>query len=497
MVLKMTKRLESLGQLLVKQGAISDSDVQHILEHQRKVLPFASTAYTLGYCSEKVLASMLSRQIGVPAVVFDHSTIDLNVVRLIDEQVALQHNILPFYQDDKRVFVAVDAPSELKQILRQLEFLGGKILTPHLALRVCLSRAIRESFQALKESRTWLVGRHSVKKNERAVVIVGSPDPDAHRGHKAMRQEVTSSLPPEQILGISETESEQDKSIIEDSLDSEEHLPFDSVEFSTTTIKKKRGPKQVMIVDDDFASRHLLVKVLQPEGFVTLTASTGGEAVRQLKSETPDAIIMDVMLPELDGFQVCRAIKKSKRYRHIPVILMSAVIESGRVTEDVLQKYGADAYLQKPLRIEEAVATVKDYLRKGKRPVRKHRRSKNFAEAMELYQKGKIDAAIVLLRAGLSEEPLSAKHHFVLANLLQKKEKFYEAIDEYEATIDIRPDYFPALTRLAYLYYQKGFALKAIDTWRRSLPYCEDPDMRKNIEDFMRKLIGEMGQTPI
>ena len=76
--------------------------------------------------------------------------------------------------------------------------------------------------------------------------------------------------------------------------------------------------------------------------------------------------------------------------------------------------------------------------------------------------------------------------------MLQKKSLLYEAIDEYEVTVDLRPDYFPALTRLAYLYYKQGFSAKAIETWRKSLQYCADPSLRENIEVFMRKLIADM-----
>ena len=80
----------------------------------------------------------------------------------------------------------------------------------------------------------------------------------------------------------------------------------------------------------------------------------------------------------------------------------------------------------------------------------------------------------------------------MLANLLHKRSHLAEAIDEYEATLALKPDYFPALTRVAYLYYKQGFAAKAIDAWRRSLPLCPDPALRRNIEVFMRKLIADL-----
>jgi tetratricopeptide (TPR) repeat protein len=116
-----------------------------------------------------------------------------------------------------------------------------------------------------------------------------------------------------------------------------------------------------------------------------------------------------------------------------------------------------------------------------------------FERAMSFYRAGEIDAAVGELRRGIEEEPMSAKHHFVLANILHKKALIFEAIDEYEATLELKPDYFPALTRLAYLYYKQGYSVRAIDTWRRSLPLCTDPGLRHNIELFMRKLIAEMG----
>ena len=92
---------------------------------------------------------------------------------------------------------------------------------------------------------------------------------------------------------------------------------------------------------------------------------------------------------------------------------------------------------------------------------------------------------------GPEVDPLSPKHHFVLANLLQKKSLVYEAIEEYETTVELKPDYFPALTRLAYLYYKKGFSAKAAQVWERSLLYCTDDALRRNIEEFIASLRTE------
>lgn len=248
---------------------------------------------------------------------------------------------------------------------------------------------------------------------------------------------------------------------------------------------------RVLVVDDDFASRQFLVKELVPLGIEVQTAEHGGEALARITEEPPDAIVVDVMLPEIDGFHICRAVKHSRKYSRIGVILISAVIDSGRVTDELLRRHGADAYFEKPLQMDRLKARLHDLLlARGAGDGRGGQVS--FERALSLYRVGELDEAMGELRRGIDQDPLSAKHHFVLANLLHKKALIVEAIDEYEATLELKPDYFPALTRLAYLYYKQGYAARAIDTWRRSLPLCSDPGLRHNIEVFMRKLIGDL-----
>jgi len=200
-------------------------------------------------------------------------------------------------------------------------------------------------------------------------------------------------------------------------------------------------------------------------------------------------VVLEVNLPEIDGYHICRSIKTSRKYRHIPVVLMSS--DPARVSSETLARYGAEASFEKPVPADVVARTMRELL--GTRTARSPQvEDRSFERSIELYRAGKIDEAMETLRAGLAHDPLSTKHHFVLANLLQKKNLIYEAIDEYEATVNLKPDYFPALSRLAYLYYKKGFSAKAIDTWRRSLPHCPDATLRENIEVFMRKLIADM-----
>jgi DNA-binding response OmpR family regulator len=529
----MRPRVDPLGNVLLRTGALAEEALMDVLDQQRHTLPLASLCYVLGYADEETLARALSRQFGVPGVVLDRSVIRLDVLDGVSRDLLMHHNMLLVHEDERRIFVAAENPRMVAEVMRELPFVRGKALVPHVALHVTLARTLRACYAARARGQRFVSGHLADAKaaGERGSMVVVS-DADHHVGdahaspaHEAVVEDVTKELVSLDLF----KDADQDTGV--DPLDEKvargslyAYSPQFGKQTPTITQAKEpeslvsevelmlgggqrvidlddgdgagysaahAGPKRILIVDDDFATRHLLVKELQPLGFITMTASSGGEAVRQIKASPPDMAIIDVMLPEIDGFQICRAIKQSQKYQHIAVILMSAVIDSGRVTDEVLRRYGADAYFEKPLNTERIRRRLVELLdRQGESAPTGD--DDSFQRAIALYKAGDLDRAIEVLRAGLEVDPLSAKHHFVLANLLQKKSLVYEAIDEYETTIDLKPDYFPALTRLAYLYYKKGFSAKAVEMWRRSLPHCSDATLRQNIEVFMRKLIADM-----
>ena len=117
--------------------------------------------------------------------------------------------------------------------------------------------------------------------------------------------------------------------------------------------------KKVLIVDDEKAIVDILNHNLKREGYETVQAYDGEEAIEKVKEEKPDLILLDVMLPKMDGFTVCKTIRQTSS---IPIIMVTA-------KEDVVDKViglelGADDYITKPFSVREVLARVKANLRK-------------------------------------------------------------------------------------------------------------------------------------
>ncbi|HWM88375.1 MAG TPA: response regulator [Kofleriaceae bacterium] len=554
----MRGREDPLGALLEDAGALSEQELSDVLRLQRVRLPLASLCYAYGLADEETLVRALARQLGVAGVVLDRSVISVDVLDGAAPELALENNVLPLAEDRHRLLVACERPDAVRDVLREMQFIKGKPVVPHVALKLTLERTLRACLRARASGQETVAGPAAGSREARgpdsiAVIAAGATVVAA----EPVVQEVTKEIEFEDLAMSMQEDTAIDSSqellaaLAAVTAPSGESAPAgDGAEAGTGTEPSAApvvgpaaaprpvpeissrplvsantavaqimlrgaaadfqiidldgrdgapyrpfhgGPGRVLIVDDDFASRQLLAKELVPLGYQVQTAEHTGEALAHLTSEPPDAIIADVMLPEVDGFHLCRAVKHSNKYAGVAVVLVSAVIDSGQVTDEAVRRHGADAYFEKPIQADRLAARLQELMaERGAGDARGDKQT--FERAMSLYRAGEIDAAVDELRRGIAEEPLSAKHHFVLANILHKKSLIFEAIDEYEATLELKPDYFPALTRLAYLYYKQGYAARAIDTWRRSLPLCADPALRQNIELFMRKLIAELGE---
>jgi len=122
------------------------------------------------------------------------------------------------------------------------------------------------------------------------------------------------------------------------------------------------GQKKILVVDDEADLVETLRFPLEMEGFQVLISYNGEDALSQARKENPDLILLDLMLPKLDGYKVCRLLKFDERYKHIPILMLTAKTQE----KDKLlgKETGANEYITKPFDIDELMKKVKAYLNK-------------------------------------------------------------------------------------------------------------------------------------
>jgi DNA-binding response OmpR family regulator len=119
--------------------------------------------------------------------------------------------------------------------------------------------------------------------------------------------------------------------------------------------------KKILVVDDEADLVETVRFPLEMEGFNVLVCYNGEDALNQARKENPDLILLDLMLPKLDGYKVCRLLKFDERYKHIPILMLTAKTQE---KDKILgMETGADEYITKPFDIDELMKKVKEYLK--------------------------------------------------------------------------------------------------------------------------------------
>ncbi|HEX7836131.1 MAG TPA: response regulator [Kofleriaceae bacterium] len=474
------------------------------LAHQSGRHPLGSELYMLGYASERQLCMALSAQTGWPGIVLDESVIRLDVLEYVSLEWARIFSAIVVHEDAKTLVIAAARPEDAIVPARELAASRGKGVELRIALDITLARTIRVAFARWKAGELFLAGAEADRSGPYLAVVHPDRDDDEHRrAQRALAEEAARNierddeLPSEESLGGTASTGDwqihtSTTSTGVEELAQEERTSEIAAELDRGGAEPDphRGRPRALVVDPDPPNRIQMVSQLEQQGYECQAAATGMQALSLLSSLYFDIVFADIATPELDGLRLCRAIKRSKRLGRCRVIVTTAVVDSGQIADEDLQRHGADGYLEKPLDSRR--------LRRLLRDLSSEERGDHealLADALGRYHAGDIEGAIGRLRGALVGDPASPKLHFMLANMLQRASRWAEAVDEYEAVVELQPAYFPALTRLAYLYFRQGLHARAVETWRRALPVCDDPALRRNIELFMRKLVADMAKS--
>ncbi len=169
-------------------------------------------------------------------------------------------------------------------------------------------------------------------------------------------------------------------------------------------------PQSVLVVEDESSIASFVALYLKNAGYAVRTAATGGEALSAVAAEQPDLVVLDLMLPDIDGIEVCKRIRQRS---DLPILMLTARDED--VDKIIGLEVGADDYLTKPFNPRELVARVKSILRRAA-PARRERES-----AVIKHGDLAIDAGRREVRVGEEEIQLAPKEFDLLWELLDHR----------------------------------------------------------------------------
>ncbi|HEX6240478.1 MAG TPA: response regulator [Polyangiales bacterium] len=483
---------KSLGRILLQRKVVTADELSELLRQQQvQGARLASTAVQMGKADSADLLSALSEQQGLPAIDLRRLNMPLDSLGLVPLDIARRYSILPMSSEEDRLFLAMADPGD-KRVIEEIEFVTGKRVFPYVALQGALWDVIEQAYAAYQAGETHFTG------------------PLAHTPPTERPQPARPSLLP----GKDDALVMPGQSLPQDGFQDELSRPLtaparvedlsglttDSVEIQLPPELLQAGGSQkprVLVVDDSDDIRQLLVRVFRERDYEVFESARGLDALQKVRACSPDVLVLDAMLPEVHGFDICRRIKGSRRYGHIPVVMVSAVYRGWRFAEDLKRSYGVDEFLEKPFRIGEILAAVQRSLAaKGKAPdlARESERPSGQAAdhlkaGIEAYARGDVDQAIGELKKGIAIDPLAFRLHYHLGLLYGKQENVFEAIEALEIAAELRPRDFSTLKNLAVLYQRAGFRLKATEMWERALSSAPDEATRVSIKTHLMSLL--------
>lgn len=170
--------------------------------------------------------------------------------------------------------------------------------------------------------------------------------------------------------------------------------------------------KKILIVEDEQDIRQLVTHYLEKEGFRPVAAMNGLEALKKVKEDKPDLVVLDLMLPEMDGLEVCKRLRSVPETAMLPILMLTAKAEESDTIVGL--ELGADDYVTKPFSPKALVARVKALLRRVERTP---------DDGPDLYRYGALTMNMARheVSLGTQEVPLTAKEFGLLEHLLRHR----------------------------------------------------------------------------
>jgi chemosensory pili system protein ChpA (sensor histidine kinase/response regulator) len=127
---------------------------------------------------------------------------------------------------------------------------------------------------------------------------------------------------------------------------------------------REGGPRMVMVVDDSITMRKVTTRVLEREQLEVVTAKDGVDALEKLQERVPDAMLLDIEMPRMDGYELATHMKNDARFRHVPIIMITS--RTGEKHRQRALEIGVERYLGKPYSEADLLHHVREMLEAGR-----------------------------------------------------------------------------------------------------------------------------------
>jgi len=467
---------KELGEILLEADLINPHQLAEALALQRTFGErLASVLVRQHILTEKFAVTYLGRQLGVPGVDLSKTEIDLGVLDVVPLELCERHLVFPVRMEGTRLQLAMSDPMD-RTLVSEIEFKTGARLAPMIALESAIKHAVSEARRALKAGQRTMVANVQKRRDV-------TPPPVPPAGAPA----------PAGPIPVASLE-EKERAVFETLAGTPLRAQTASLPLpGTPRVPALEEVQTVLAVDDDENVLRLMERILETRKYRVLTARAGREALAKVREAMPDLVILDGMLPEVHGFEICRQLKTSERFRHIPVILVSAVHTGWRFAADVKEKYGADDYLEKPFETAELLRRVESWLNRTPSPAispaSEAAARQQLKEGVIALKQERLDEAVAAFQKGLAIDQFNDLLHYYLAMVYEKKDMVFHAVDHYERAIQINPEFYDAITALATLYQKQEFWRKAVEMWELALAATKDEAVRARIKDHLLSLL--------
>ena len=400
-------------------------------------------------------------------------------------------------EDDHTLVVAAARPEDAIVPARELGAGAASTSSSGIALDITLARTIRLGFASAKRGDKFLVGTETIARTAYlAVVHPTAREDEARQAQRALAEDAARAIEADDELPSASTlTGDWQVSTVSTTDDHAfaERTALIAADFDRYEDETDSGGKlRALVIDHDPPGRHparrrareaRLGMSVDVDRFARCRAADAPDIRPRVRRRRG---ARDRRPADVSRDQAQHAARPS-----VKVVVTTSVLDSGQVPDDVLQRHGADGYLEKPL---DRAAPAPDHPRARRRsrtaPIRRSRSPTRSAAITRATSKRRSrDCAARSSPIRPARSCTSCSRTSCSARRAGAKPS-----TSTKSTVELQPHYFPALTRLAYLYFRQGLHARAVETWRRALPVCEDPALRRNIELFMRKLVADMSK---